>query len=134
MASTTPIYRKHFIPLESNPTIFTRLVHALGGSKSLSFHDVYSLTDWDLLSLIPRPVFALILAFPTSPAYEQQKALFEAEREDYNGSGEGEDVMWFRQTINNACGLYAVLHAVCNGEAQRFMGKLRLQHSITLKS
>ena len=26
--------------------------------------------------------------------------------------------MWFKQTINNACGLYGVLHAVSNGDAR----------------
>jgi ubiquitin carboxyl-terminal hydrolase L3 len=115
-----PTYRKHFLPLESNPAVFTQLLHALGGSKNLAFHDIYSL---DLLSHIPRPVYALILVFPTSPAYEEQKAVFEAEREEYNGAGEDEDVMWFRQTINNACGLYAILHAICNGEGLGFIGE-----------
>ena len=28
-----------------------------------------------------------------------------------------EDVVWFKQTINNACGLYGLLHAVRNGGA-----------------
>lgn len=28
----------------------------------------------------------------------------------------GQEVLWFKQTIHNACGLYAILHAVTNGE------------------
>lgn len=30
----------------------------------------------------------------------------------------GANVVWYKQTINNACGLYAILHAVCNGDAR----------------
>lgn len=43
------------------------------------------------------------------------------------GEGEEEEeeapVMWFRQTINNACGLYAILHAISNGEARKYIRK-----------
>jgi len=30
-------------------------------------------------------------------------------------------VVWFKQTIGNACGLIALLHAVCNGSAREFI-------------
>ncbi|KAJ4198469.1 ubiquitinyl hydrolase 1 [Fusarium solani] len=90
-------YRKHFIPLESNPTVFTELAYGLGLSPELEFHDVFSLDEPDLLSLIPRPAFALVL------------------------SGIDEDVVWLKQTINNACGLYGILHAVTNGAARDFI-------------
>ena len=63
---------KHFIPLESDPGIFTELMHDLGVSRSLSFIDVWSLEN-DILSIIPRPVLALILVLPSCPAYEEQK-------------------------------------------------------------
>lgn len=38
------------------------------------------------------------------------------------GSSKAEEVVWFRQTINNACGLYAILHAICNFDVRRFIG------------
>lgn len=31
--------------------------------------------------------------------------------------------MWFKQTINNACGLIALLHALCNGEVAKARGE-----------
>ena len=34
--------------------------------------------------------------------------------------------MWFRQSINNACGLYAILHAISNGEARNHIRKFLL--------
>ena len=119
-------YTKHFIPLESNPDLFTQLIHILGVSSNLVFQDVLSL-DSDMLALIPRPVLALILVFPTSEVYEKEKAIEEFTKEDYKGRGETEDVTWFKQTINNACGFYGILHAICNGEAREMIG-IRTAH------
>lgn len=121
LGTNKPIYRKHFIPLESNPEPFTELIHELGVRPSLCFQDVLSLDDPELLAFIPRPAFALILVFPTSDAYQNQKAMEEVMRNEYHGSGDGEEVVWFKQTINNACGLYGILHAVCNGAARSYI-------------
>jgi len=118
--SSTPKYRKHYIPLESNPEVFSYLIDTLGVS-SLEFQDILSIDEPDLLSMITRPVLALILVFPTTGAYEKQTAEEEATRNEYTGSGDGEDVIWFKQTINNACGLYGILHAICNGNARNFI-------------
>jgi ubiquitin carboxyl-terminal hydrolase L3 len=122
-------YQKHFIPLESNPEIFTALIHKLGVSESLEFQDVLSLDDPDLLAFLPRPVHALILVFLTSEQYEARVT------EEDSGLEEGQphgDVLFFKQTINNACGLYAILHAVCNGEARCKISMAAV--CITLKS
>ncbi|KAJ4363909.1 hypothetical protein N0V83_009361 [Neocucurbitaria cava] len=120
--TSTQRHRKHFIPLESNPDVFTELIHELGLSKSVSFQDVLSLDDPELLAFLPRPAYALVLVFPTTEAYEERVKTKEAEVDEYRGSGAGEDVVFFKQTINNACGLYAILHAVCNGEARGMNG------------
>ena len=118
-------HRKHYIPLESNPEVFTQLIHTLG--VPLEFWDVFSIDDPELLVMIPRPVFALVLVFPTTKAYEKQCELEEASRDEYTGCGEKEDVIWFKQTIHNACGLYAILHAACNiygDNTRRFISEL----------
>jgi ubiquitin carboxyl-terminal hydrolase L3 len=109
-------YRKHYFPLESNPEIFTKLLHALGGSTALSFNDILSLEDQSLDGAL-----ALILLFPTSQAYQARVEKEDALRSNYTESSE-EDIIWFKQTINNACGLYAILHAICNGAARYFIG------------
>ncbi|KAI4660062.1 uncharacterized protein J4E79_005865 [Alternaria viburni] len=114
-----PAYTKHFIPLESNPDVFTELAHKLGLSTSLVFEDVLSLEDPELLGFLPRPAFALILVFPTTDDYEKRVQDEDATLEEFRSSGGAGDVIFFKQTINNACGLYAILHAVCNGEARR---------------
>ena len=115
-------YRKHYVPLESNPDVFTQLIHSLGVSSCLAFQDVLAVDEPEML---PRPALALILVFPTSDAYEIQKAKEESLCQDYEGSGEGEDTIWFKQTINNACGLYSILHAVSNGDVRNFIRKLK---------
>lgn len=127
MASPTPGVhinkdgKKIFVPLENNPQVFTELVRRIGLDDKLEFHDVYSVDDPDLLAFIPRPVVALIFIAPADiyhrvRAQDAQeggtKALF------YDGYGDDEPIMWFKQTIGHACGLIALLHSVMNGPAQ----------------
>ena len=112
------IYKKHYIPLESNPEVFTTLIHRLGVSPDLEWVDVYSIDDPELLAFVARPVHALVLVFPTTAAYEAKTKIDEDKRTQHIGSGLNEKVIWYKQTINNACGLYGILHAVSNGPAR----------------
>ncbi|KFZ13672.1 hypothetical protein V501_03595 [Pseudogymnoascus sp. VKM F-4519 (FW-2642)] len=99
----------------------TTLLHSLGLSPSLALHDVFSLTDPSLLAFVPRPASALLLVFPVSEGYERYRREEDDGLGEYTGSGEGEEVMWFRQTIRNSCGLMALLHAAGNGSAREFV-------------
>lgn len=130
-----PSGKKSFIPLENNPEVFTSLVHDLGVSEELGFYDVYSVDDPDLLALVPRPALALIFITPPGMynavraedgvAYHAVRVgddiVEHASDLTYKKSGEHEPVMWFQQTIGNACGLIALLHSVANGEARGFV-------------
>ena len=98
------------------------LAHKLGLSPSLAFHDVFGIDDPSLLAFVPRPASALLLVFPVSKTYEEYRRREDEGREEYKGKGEGEKVLWFRQTIGNSCGLMAVLHAAVNGSAREFVG------------
>jgi len=108
---------KNFVPLEANPEVMTTMMTKLGLSPSLAFHDVFSIDDPDLLAFIPRPAYALLLVFPISNTYETFRREEDASKEVYTGSGDGEDVIWYKQTIGNACGLIGLLHGVSNGPA-----------------
>ncbi|KAF1809471.1 cysteine proteinase [Eremomyces bilateralis CBS 781.70] len=110
-------YRKHFIPLESDPEVFTRLLHKLGISPDLRFQEIYAIDEPDQL---PHPALALVFIFPAPAAYEVQKAKEDSGSSEYAG-GDDQDVMWFKQTIHNACGFYALLHSVCNGPAKAYI-------------
>ncbi|KAH8721572.1 ubiquitin carboxyl-terminal hydrolase, family 1 [Phaeosphaeriaceae sp. PMI808] len=115
---STDTYNKHFIPLESNPEVFTELIHKLGVSESLEFQDVLSLDDPEVLGFLPQPVYALCLVFPTTEEYDERVLEEDAVEEQHEAGNEDRNVVFYKQTINNACGLYAILHAVCNGEAR----------------
>ncbi|KAI5951250.1 YUH1 [Candida jiufengensis] len=104
---------KQIIPLESNPTIFTELAYKLGLSPILQFHDVYSLTDPDLLSFLPQPIFGIILLFPLTTNYETYRQNEDSQHPKYENENNNK-ILWLKQTIGNGCGLYALLHILIN--------------------
>ena len=95
-------------------------MYDLGVSNSLALVDVVSIEDPTLLGIISRPALALILVLPTSDEYERHrratKKMVEAAKDPKT-----EEIIWFRQTIDNACGLYAILHAICNFEIKDYI-------------
>lgn len=107
-ASTTPgVYvnstgKKTFIPLENNPAVFDDLIKRLGVSSKVGFYDVYSLDDPSLLSMVPRPVHALIFIAP-APVYYKTREAYDGydghKKITYDATGEDEPVIWFKQTI-----------------------------------
>ncbi|KAI9729300.1 MAG: ubiquitinyl hydrolase 1 [Cirrosporium novae-zelandiae] len=111
--------KKAFMPLENNPEVMSSLLHQLGVTPDIAFTDVYSIEDKDLLAFVPRPTHALLLVFPVNQTYERFRAIEDADKPEYDGSGEGEEVIWYKQTIRNACGLIGLLHAISNGMARR---------------
>lgn len=117
-ASTT---RPSFIPLEANPELMTELVRGLGLSGALQIHDVFSIDDPEMLAFIPRPAMAVLLVFPVSAVYESHRLAEDALLSEYTGKGPDEPVLWFKQTIRNACGMMGILHAVLNGAAKNFI-------------
>ena len=56
--------------------------------------------------------------FPVNEIYTKFRQEEDADKPEYSGFGAGEEVIWFKQTIQNACGLYGLLHAVGNGAAR----------------
>lgn len=97
------------------------LASKLGLSPDLLFYDVYSLTDPTLLSLIPRPVYALLVILPLTPAWHANRVEEDKDKGDYIGKGEEEEVIWFKQTIGHACGSIGLLHCVINGAAKEYI-------------
>ena len=100
---------------ENNPEVMNELAYRLGVSKKLSFHDVYSIYDSDMLALVPRPVFALLATIPMTEAWKRDRDVEDAHLQWYKGAGREEPVIWFQQTIIHGCGLIGLLHCVCNG-------------------
>lgn len=109
--------KKMFTVLENNPSVMNHLAVALGMDSSLSFYDIYSLTDPDLLAFIPRPVYALLVIIPFTPTWDEARTTEDADKGDYEGKGEDEPVIWFKQTIGNACGSIGLVHSLLNSGA-----------------
>ncbi|CAR23142.1 ubiquitin-specific protease YUH1 [Lachancea thermotolerans CBS 6340] len=97
------------VPLESNPEVFTRFAHELGLSPEYAVHDIYSLTEPDLMAFLPRPMKAIVLLFPINDVYESSK-----DTSTRNEGASQASPIWFKQTVKNACGLYALLHSLAN--------------------
>ncbi|KAK5128401.1 hypothetical protein LTR85_003069 [Meristemomyces frigidus] len=113
--------KKTFVPLENNPDVFNELIYKLGVSPKLGFYDIYSIDDPELLALVPKPVHALIFISPADVYHRVRKQDTGTKELTYDGSGEQEPVMWFKQTIGHSCGLVALLHSVANGSAKQFI-------------
>ncbi|KAG9200407.1 hypothetical protein G6514_007079 [Epicoccum nigrum] len=109
--------KKMFKVLENNPQVMNHLGAALGMDPSLSFHDMYSLTDPDLLSFIPRPAYALLVIIPMTPSWHAARESEDKGKGEYEGKGAAEPVIWFKQTIGNACGSIGLVHCLLNSGA-----------------
>lgn len=100
-----------WLPLESNPDVMTKFLTCLGMKKTWAFGDVYGL-DAELLSMVPRPVCAVLLLFPIT---EKSEAFKKEEEERLSGKQDiSSDVYFIKQTIGNACGTIGIIHAVAN--------------------
>ncbi|KAH7389840.1 hypothetical protein BKA66DRAFT_459908 [Pyrenochaeta sp. MPI-SDFR-AT-0127] len=113
--------KKLFAVLENNPEVMNQLARDLGLDHTLSFYDIYSLTDADLLAFIPRPVFALLVIIPLTPTWHEAREAEDKDKPEYAGKGEDEPVIWFKQTIGNACGSIGLVHCLLNSEASKHL-------------
>ncbi|KAK9480701.1 hypothetical protein V1514DRAFT_325172 [Lipomyces japonicus] len=104
---------KSFVPLESNPEVLTKLAHSIGMPSRVIFQDVFAIDDAEMLAFVNRPALALMLVFPNSDAVTTNSSNRQQHDHDHD-----HDVIWLKQTIRNACGTYALLHATLNGPAK----------------
>jgi ubiquitin carboxyl-terminal hydrolase L3 len=103
-----------WFPLESNPTVMNTYMRKLGmNTDKYTFHDVFSTEDW-ALEMIPRPVIAMLMLYPITAETEKYS---HAEQESIKSKGQvlSDKVKFIKQTIGNACGTIALLHAASNG-------------------
>ncbi|KAI6144894.1 hypothetical protein BKA82DRAFT_16161 [Pisolithus tinctorius] len=97
-----------WIPLESNP----EWAYAAGLNKSQAhFEDVYGLDDV-LLAMVTPGAKAVCLCFPCTRTIDNKI------KEEASEIGRIVDptVFWMKQTIPNACGTMALIHALSNSD------------------
>ncbi|KAI8996807.1 hypothetical protein BDB01DRAFT_3755 [Pilobolus umbonatus] len=110
MAEVTDNNEHKWIPLEANP----ELIHLGGVDPKWNYVDIYGFEP-ELLSMIPQPVKAIIFLFPITEAYEKFKLEEEIHLSKYE-QNISPKVIFFKQTIQNACGMMALLHSVATNE------------------
>ncbi|CAO3664392.1 unnamed protein product [Rhizopus stolonifer] len=65
--------------------------------------------------MIPQPVQAMVFLFPITDIYEE----FKEKEEDHlirHEQAISPDVIFFKQTIGNACGMMAILHSIASND------------------
>jgi len=104
-----------WIPLESNPVGFNAWASKAGLITTQDeFGDIYGLDD-ELLAMVPQPVKAVILLFPLTEDFKKKRDTRYAQRLEKVGKGHIDPtIIWIKQTIGNACGTMAMLHALAN--------------------
>ncbi|GAA6108173.1 ubiquitin carboxyl-terminal hydrolase isozyme L3 [Tachysurus ichikawai] len=122
---------QRWLPLEANPEVMNQVskmcrfwssavvkcmkfLRQLGLVPSWQFGDVYGL-DPELLTMVPKPVCAVLLLFPVTEKYEsfrlEEEAEIKAQRQEVSS-----EVYFMKQTIGNACGTIGLIHAVANNQ------------------
>lgn len=66
-----------------------------------------------VLSFVLRPVLAVVMLFPISEAYETHRKAEDAKIMEA-GAPVDPSIVFFRQTVGNACGTIGLLHALAN--------------------
>nr|XP_046215226.1 ubiquitin carboxyl-terminal hydrolase isozyme L3 [Oncorhynchus gorbuscha] len=105
---------QRWLPLEANPDVMNQFLRQLGLLPTWQFGDVYGM-DPELLSMVPRPVCAVLLLFPVTEKYESFR-LEEEAKIKAQGQEVSPDVYFMKQTIGNACGTIGLIHAVANNQ------------------
>ncbi|CAI2728449.1 unnamed protein product [Schistosoma spindalis] len=96
-----------WIPLEANPQVLNEYMNKLGVvEESWKFIDIFSLDD-DMLAFVPEPVIGLLFLYPVETSIENASLGVED-----NSS----KVVLIKQTVGNACGTIAILHAIVNNK------------------
>ncbi|KAH9586462.1 Peptidase C12 [Trypanosoma melophagium] len=106
---------KKWLPLESNPEVMNIYLKALGVPEpKVAFNDVFGL-DTDLLAFVPRPVCAMLLLFPaTEKIDDADMGAIARQKDEVKEFMEKNKFFYSKQTIANACGTMAIIHALLN--------------------
>ncbi|KAI3415948.1 hypothetical protein GPALN_005509 [Globodera pallida] len=104
--------RVTWIPLESNPEAFNKYVDKLG-VKGVECHELLGFEP-ELIDFVPGPHVALIFCYPYQ---EKANAFLKGIYGELAASGKGGVPEWaffMKQKIHNACGTFALFHALTN--------------------
>lgn len=98
-------------PLESNPEIFEEYMHQMGLPEPWGFSELFGFEE-DLLAFVPQPVVAVIVNY--------ERLVVETKKQDSPTTSTMDPTtsvnyyMKQTETLDNACGVIACLHAIFN--------------------
>ncbi|VFQ70527.1 unnamed protein product [Cuscuta campestris] len=106
-----PSASKRWLPLEANPDVMNQFIWGLGVPEDQAeCCDVYGL-DVDLLAMVPKPVLAVLFLYPITSQSEDERIQEDSKIKLQEVSS---GVFFMKQTVGNACGTIALLHAIGN--------------------
>jgi len=115
MSETKKEERTKWLPLESNPDVINKYVQNIGiSTEKFEFQDIYGL-DSELLAMVPRPVVAVMLLFPVTEIYQEYRQKQIDNLKDATNTV-SPSVYFTKQTVSNACGTVALIHALANNK------------------
>jgi ubiquitin carboxyl-terminal hydrolase L3 len=104
---------KNWLPLESNPDVINSYCEKMGVvMENFAFQDVFSIDQW-AIDMISKPVLAVVLLYPLKEASEEYSK-DEKLRIDRDGQQVSPSLYYMKQTVGDACGTVATLHAIAN--------------------
>jgi len=101
----------NWLALESNPELLNNFAARMGMPENFSWNDVWGFDD-EMLAMVPKPVIACVLLFPTCKEIDSYKSK-QAEAIDKDGQIL-DDLFYMTQYVGNACGTVALCHALAN--------------------
>jgi ubiquitin carboxyl-terminal hydrolase L3 len=108
-------YDDKWPPLTSDPVLLNTLLLRMGLPPNVLLKDACLVDDLDDSTL------ALIILYPESKYDEAAKAIEEEQRD--HAEAKKLNVCLIKQTIDNACGMFAIINAVLNSNARKDIGK-----------
>lgn len=102
---------------ENEPEVMNTLARRVGlAPHTLEFHEIISLEEPNLLGPILRPVLALLVIIPMTPAWKAYRQAEDAEMlaNAHQTADTHAKPIWFPQIIGNACGSIGLVHCLLN--------------------
>jgi hypothetical protein len=105
-----------WLPLESNPQVFTAFAHSVGCPKGWGWVDVLGLDDV-LLDMVPQPCAGVVLLFPCTDGIYSDRAVERSQLLESGPTDAAAGSFHITQVVGfgNACGTIASVHALING-------------------
>jgi ubiquitin carboxyl-terminal hydrolase L3 len=105
--------KPRWMPLEGNPEVLNKYIKNLGvKNDNYEFVEIIGF-DEELLEFVPQPVSAVLLIFPITEDHEQHRHK-EFEEAEHSPPDYSQAIYFLKQTVGNACGSIAVIHAIAN--------------------